>query len=256
MLSNNIIVPIKKDLSWWQGFLHANYYGAVYEREHWRYVAKSIIKRTGIPKGSKVLELGSGSGELLINMSQLGMISTGVELSPYLVDHSNNSALERGCNLNIIHENMFKFIPKEKYDLILSVNTSFGYGSDEEIFGLIKSIGSWLPVGGKFFFDTITSDNAKAFGRWTDNVAKGKLTVYNGYDKVLKLMRSSIKWVSETGETYISEEPEIVKLYSRDVLVNNLLQSKLNPIRLQSAMNRAFRQSVNSEFTTWLAEKK
>jgi len=255
MLTKKISEPIVKDLNWWQGFLHKNYYGSPEEQAHWEYVAKLIYKKTGLTPNSRVLELGSGSGELIINLAQKGCRVTGVEISPYLTEHSYETASNRGLLVDIRNEDMFEYSPREKFDLIISVNTSFGYGSYEQNLNLLHKIPKWLNKGGKFYFDVITADHAREFGKWHETVNGGRLTVYNRYNPSTKLMNSDIKWVSRNGELYTTNEPEVVQLYSRAELVSIMEQGGLKVKRLQSAMDRAFRQSEKSEFTTWLAVK-
>ena len=67
-------------LLWLSGFL----FGAPYQASS-SSAARKMIKLSGVKKGQKVAELGSGNGKLVIEFAKKGAVVTGFEINPFLV---------------------------------------------------------------------------------------------------------------------------------------------------------------------------
>jgi SAM-dependent methyltransferase len=245
---------IPKDWDWWSDFLQREYYGGPSERSGWEAAAKDVARAAGLVPGMRVLDLGSGCGEMALRLALMGAESVGVEQSTTLVEHCQRAARDRGLAARFLAADMFTYEPDGKFDLILSLNTSFGYGSDDENRALIGRIASWLKPGGALYLDLITADNAEEFGVWSDSLAGGTFIVDNSYDQQRKVMTSYPAWISPDRETvFVATSPEIVRLYGRADLERMMLDAGLAPRRLRRAMGRQEEQDDDDMMTTWLA---
>jgi len=202
-----------------------------------------------------IIDLGSGCGELAMNLALMGGRVTGVEASSLLTEHCRATAAQRGIAATFVHADMFTWDPGALVDLVLCVNTSFGYGTDDQNLELIARIGRWLRPGGMFYLDVVSADRAESFGTWTDTVAGGRLIVENDWAPVERLMTSIPTWISPQHEIYVADSPESVRLYHRRVIETSMIDAGLQPRRLRRAMGRQGVQDEMSMGTTWIATK-
>ena len=140
--------PIEKDWGWWSYFLQRNYYGSEDEMPGWSDAAASIARALDVRPGMRLLDLGSGCGEMVIRLAMRGADATGIEQSEPLVEYCRKQAAARGVHATFIPADMFTFEPEGTFDAIISLNTSFGYGSDEQNRELVERMGRWLRPGG------------------------------------------------------------------------------------------------------------
>lgn len=248
--------PIVKDWEWWSSFLQREYYGAPEEMGAWRTTGASVAHDLNLKPGMRVLDLGSGCGELALQLALRGADVVGVEQSATLAAHCMQLARERGINATFVAADMFQFRPEGPVDAVISVNTSFGYGTDAQNRALIAKIGSWLSPGGAFYLDLISADTAEAFGSWNDTVAGGQFLVDNSYDAEQHVMTSHPVWVAPDRATvYTAITPEVVRLYDRAEIEAEMRAAGLEPRRLRKAMGRKFVQDDAQMLTTWIALK-
>jgi cyclopropane fatty-acyl-phospholipid synthase-like methyltransferase len=247
---------IPKDWEWWSNFLQREYYGGPQEQEGWEAAARSVAQSIELIPGMRILDLGSGCGEMILRLALMGAEAVGVEQSAPLVEYCRQAARERGLMAQFVTSDMFEYQPDAPFDIVLSLNTSFGYGSDEQNRALLAKIGSWLAPGGALYLDVITADNAEEFGVWSDRLAGGRFIVDNSYDREEHIMTSYPAWISPDEETiYTATNPEIVRLYTRDEIEGMMREAGLKPQRLLRAMGRGYKQTDEEMVTTWLARK-
>ncbi len=248
---------IEKDWGWWSDFLQREYYGSPAELPAWIAAAGAVAREINLRPGSRVLDLGSGCGEMILQLAMRGADAVGIEHSAPLVAHCQEEARKRGVRATFMAADMFSFQPEGTFDAILSLNTSFGYGSDAVNRELIEKIGSWLHPGGVFYCDLISADHAESFGCWNDEVAGGRFIVDNSYDAEQHIMTSYPTWISPEGTSiYVAPTPEVVRLYNRSDMEEMMRAGAMEPKRLSRAMGRGFRQSDDQMLTTWVARKR
>ena len=248
---------IEHNWDWWSRFLQREYYGSRSEIMNWNAAERSISTDLNLMPGQTVLDLGSGSGELEFRFALRGIKAVGVEQSAALVDDCRRTAVQRGLpGAVFICADMFEFTPEEKFDAVLSLNTSCGYGTDEQNRSLIGRIAEWLKPGGTLYLDTVIADNAQSFGSWSDYLAGGTLIVDNTWDPENQLMTSWPYWLPpEAPEIYAADRPEIVRIYSIAEIEGMLSEAGFRAKTLQRAMGRHMRQDGASMMRTWIALK-
>jgi SAM-dependent methyltransferase len=247
---------IEKDWDWWSNFLQREYYSGPTEHRGWDAAAADVAHALELRPGMRVLDLGSGAGEMLYRLAMRGADVVGVEQSASLVEHCRRRAAELGVAATFVDASMFEYEPDGTFDAVLSLNTSLGYGTDEENRGLVARVAGWLAPGGAFYLDVASADVAESFGQWGDELAGGSLIVDNHYDEVTRTMVSAPYWMSSDGETlYYAREPERVRLYLRAEIEELMVRAGLRPARLRRAMGRRFDQDDAQILTTWIARR-
>ncbi|MDY0409975.1 class I SAM-dependent methyltransferase [Virgibacillus soli] len=106
---------------------------------------------------SSLLELGAGSGEVVMAAAQKGYDVTAVELVPALVEKMNETAKMysyKGTFTSICGD-FYNVDFNEKFDLVYYID-GFGVGNDEDQRRLLKRINSWLVPNGCALIDIYT----------------------------------------------------------------------------------------------------
>lgn len=249
---------IVRDWDWWSRFLQREYYGGRAEIMNWNAAERSLAADLNLQPGMTTIGLGSGSGELEFRLAHRGINAIGVERSAALVEDCRRVAADRGLpGAQFVCADMFEFEPETPPDVVISVNTSVGYGTDIQNRELIGKIGRWLKPGGKLYLDLVTADNARSFGTWSDYLAGGTLIVENTWDRENGMMISWPYWLPPSAdEIYAVDRPEIVRIYTIAAIEEMLEKAGLQGVRLQRAMGRNMRQDGAAMMRTWIAEKK
>ena len=101
--------------------------------EHWDIAAKEIRMILELlrpePKAS-VLDLGCGHGRHSLELAKRGMTVTGLDRNQSFLDILLRKSREANVEVGLIKADMKDFIQRESFDLILSLNSSFGYFED------------------------------------------------------------------------------------------------------------------------------
>lgn len=256
MANDQNISPSEHDWEWWSRFLQREYYASKEEVRTWKRTVKRVVEQTGLERGESLLDLGSGSGELIFGLTRAGYTATGVELHELLAEECRRLASEEKLTSRFITSDMFEFSPEHTYDVIVSINTSFGYGSEVQNRSLISNVFSWLRPGGRFCLDTVIADEAEGFGLWKDDLAGGTLHVENEWDEEASLMISRPWWVSGEGTICTVEEPERVRIYRIDEIEEMLDAAGFRHRRLpKGSGRRTSNESGPNSTATWLATR-
>lgn len=251
------MTPILHDWEWWSRFLQMEYYASEAERGTWKRTVRTVISDLNLSPGERVLDLGSGSGELVIGLAEGGIDAVGLDLYGALVEESRQKAAGRGVAASFVAADMFSWSPDERFDAITSINTSFGYGTDEQNRQLISQVGGWLRLGGRFYLDLLVADEAEAFGLWKDELAGGILQVENDWDEENRLMISLPWWIDgESGAIHTAAAPETVRIYTIAEIDEMLREAGFRFRRLKRGAGRRSRNESGPNSTaTWLALK-
>lgn len=113
-----------------------------------------IVELLGQPINS-VLDLACGPGRHLIGFAKLDLEVTGVDLSGFLLNQAANLIDQQGLSANLVHSDLLKYQPGQKFDLITNLFTSFGYypkPADNQ--KVLDNAYQWLNPGGTFIIDT------------------------------------------------------------------------------------------------------
>jgi len=131
-----------------------------------------------------VLDIGCGTGKYLKTLQDNGFKTYGVDSSKTAIGMSRKIL---GNNSNLFCENMFEFeIPKNKFDLIISVST-IHHGTKEQVQSLVNKIHDAIIDNGKIFITLPNIGNAveKGFFKNEQNLGNGTYAPTSGEEKGL-----------------------------------------------------------------------
>lgn len=107
-----------------------------------------------VPADAEVLDLGCGPGAYAIPLAGRGAAVTGVDLSPALLERARTGASEAGVKLRLVREDMREFVEPDRFDLAVSMYTSFGLFADhEDNMRVLRNVRASLKPGGHFLVD-------------------------------------------------------------------------------------------------------
>ena len=121
-----------------------------FSRNHWRNFAQEVNKKINLPKGSKVVEIGSNDGFLTKEFKNMGHEVLGVDPSPYVAELASKLGIETYCDFfgRKVSEDI-----KEKLgevDLIVA-NNVFNHTNDVEDFTI--GVTNLLKNNGVFIYE-------------------------------------------------------------------------------------------------------
>ncbi len=110
-------------------------------------------------EGAKILDAGCGLGRHSIKLGEKGYEVLGIDSSPLYVEYAKKEAGKRNLkNVSFKTEDVRKISYEDKFDLVISMWSSFGYFDDETNFDIIKRFRRALKKGGKVLIDIENRD--------------------------------------------------------------------------------------------------
>lgn len=108
-----------------------------------------------------VLDLACGPGRHLLGFAQLDLKVTGVDLSGFLLNQAANLIDYQHLSANLIHSDLLAYQPKQKFDLITNLFTSFGYyAKPADNQQVLNNAFHWLHDSGTLVIDTFGKEQA------------------------------------------------------------------------------------------------
>jgi len=105
----------------------------------------SLLRRYGLSENSRVLEVGCGSGRILINLAKLGFQNlVGIDLSPIFIEYAERRAQEHGVDDRVEFvigdaKRLSKVLDDRVFDTIMFVWASvIGYGTREDDVSILR----------------------------------------------------------------------------------------------------------------------
>ena len=208
---------------WYEDWFDENYLELYKHRDSTdaKLQVKLIEKKVNLSKEMTILDLCCGEGRHSILFHEKGYSIKGIDQSEILIRRGK----KKHSSLDLSVGDMR--IIKGKYDLILSLFTSFGYiDDDEENSNILKSIGNALKPGGHFWFDYLNSFNVISnLVPFSEKQISDSITVTENR----RIKNNMIIKDIVIGE---HEYQERVKLYSKDELTEMLLENGITPIEV------------------------
>ena len=112
-----------------------------------------VIERSGVGQGT-VLDLCCGPGRFAVPLALRGFDVTGVDRTPFLLDHAREYAVREGAKVEWVEGDMRSYSRPDSFDLAINMYTSLGYFDDPEENRLVlQNIYGSLRRGGVFVFE-------------------------------------------------------------------------------------------------------
>jgi len=121
---------------------------------------QQILKLVKNPVQS-VLDLACGPGRHVLGFAAQGLHTTGVDLSGYLLNQAANRIDQAGMEADLVQADLLSYEPKQSFDLITNLFTSFGYydlPADNQ--RVLDRAYQWLNPGGTLVLDTFGKEQA------------------------------------------------------------------------------------------------
>ncbi len=116
---------------------------------------EKIIELTGVRSGA-VFDQCCGPGRHTVPLAKRGFKVTGVDRTGFLLEKARAYAEAEGVEVELVAEDMRRFVRPGAFDLALNLLTSFGYFDDPaENQQVLENIHSSLRPGGVFVLDTM-----------------------------------------------------------------------------------------------------
>jgi SAM-dependent methyltransferase len=110
---------------------------------------------------NSVLDMACGPGRHVLGFSRLGLKVSGVDLSGYLLNQAANLIEQQQLDATLIHSDLLNYQPRQKFDLITNLFTSFGYYADAaENQQVLNNAFNWLNTEGTLVIDTFGKEQA------------------------------------------------------------------------------------------------
>lgn len=208
---------------WYENWFDENYLELYKHRDSTdaKLQVELIEKKINITREMAILDLGCGDGRHSILFHQKGYLINGIDQSVVLI----NQGKKKYPTLNLSVGDM-RFI-NGKYDLILSLFTSFGYfDDDDENFKVLKSISNALNPGGYLWLDYLNSFNVISnLVPFSEREISENITVSENRRIKNNMVIKDIMF----GEHKYQER---VKLYCKDKLSEMFLQNAITPLEV------------------------
>lgn len=135
----------------------AAYYDQIYHDKNYELECNFIIsffRKFGLSKGSKILDLGCGTGEHSVILGKKGFHMTGMDISEVALEIAKKKAQQMRINAKFIKRDMSDFKLAEKFDACISMFSSLCYLIEIVQFKkTLQAVKQHLKPGGLLIFD-------------------------------------------------------------------------------------------------------
>jgi ubiquinone/menaquinone biosynthesis C-methylase UbiE len=139
------------------------FYDCMFDQESFALANKQcqqILDLVDRPVNS-VLDMACGPGRHVLGFSRLSLKVYGLDLSSYLLNQAANLVEQEQLDATLIHSDMLAYQPKNKFDLITNLFTSFGYyTTPAENQQVLNNVYNWLNPSGTLVIDTFGKEQA------------------------------------------------------------------------------------------------
>lgn len=194
-----------------------------------------MLEKTNLKEGSRVLELGCGTGELTKRLCKNFSV-VALDLSSEMLSVADRKL--RNKRVNLLNIDMRDINFNAEFDLVISACDSINYILDEkEIIDLFKSVKNSLVDNGYFLFDLNTEYKFKNLPETFIDEEDGVFyTLENYFDKESSINLYSVNFFVENEDKnyYRFYEEHRERAYERDFILNSLKQAGFKSVEIFS----------------------
>lgn len=152
----------------------------VYKPSEDTYFLRDFLKDNIELEGKKLLEIGTGNGEIAIDAAERGAEVTATDINPEALEQVGEKAEQKGLEIDLEESDLFEDVEKENYDVVV-FNPPYlpgdnGVGAEEIWLGgetgvelseeFLKEVEAYLSGHGRFF---IVASSLADFRSLTEN---------------------------------------------------------------------------------------
>jgi D-alanine-D-alanine ligase len=149
---------------WWRSWFGPSYLSLydTYLLERTPIEADQLEVLLDLHPPARILDLGCGQGRHAIELGRRGYEVTGVDLSEYLLDVAAARARAAGVKLRLLKGDMREPLAGARFDIALSLFTSFGYFRDEaDDRKVLRAVAGMLLPGGHFLLEVLNGQRER-----------------------------------------------------------------------------------------------
>ncbi len=149
---------------WWRSWFGPSYLSLydTYLLERTPIEADELEVRLDLHPPARILDLGCGQGRHGIELGRRGYEVTGIDLSDYLLDVAAARARAAGVKLRLVKGDMREALAGARFDIALSLFTSFGYFRDErDDRKVLGAVAQMLCPGGRFLLEVLNGQRER-----------------------------------------------------------------------------------------------
>lgn len=149
---------------WWRSWFGPSYLSLydAYLLERTPIEADELEVLLELHPPAQILDLACGQGRHGIELGRRGYDVTGVDLSEYLLDVAAARARAAGVKLRLVKGDMRDPLAGGKFDVALSLFTSFGYFRDEaDDARVLRAAAAMLRPGGRFLLEVLNGERER-----------------------------------------------------------------------------------------------
>jgi cyclopropane fatty-acyl-phospholipid synthase-like methyltransferase len=186
-----------------------------------------LFQALNLKPGMRLLDFGSGAGRHSYAFARQGLSVTGIDTSKILINEAMKWFHLGKINLDLtfLQADIRHFTSAEKFDVIVSLFTSFGYFDDDSNQEILRKVHDELKVNGQFILDYLHPHEVMR------NLVSYEEKIVDGESVIVKKNIEGdcvVKTIIFPENTYY----ECIKLYSRKVLEEMLAKNGLEVIEV------------------------
>jgi SAM-dependent methyltransferase len=211
----------------------------------WKQEVDFILQELGLPQGSRILDVGCGTGRHSVEMARRGYKVTGLDFSSGMLAEARKAAQLAGVEVEWIHSDVTQFVTTELFDgAICMLEAAFALltprqNAVEHDFAVLHNVNAALKVGARFILE---APSALRFLRYMSPE-----DIENGHFNPLTMVYTG----EATWETQEGVEKSIItstRSYVPPELSMYLAQNNFSVVRMSSSSSA--RMSINAEAYT------
>lgn len=149
---------------WWRSWFGPSYLSLYdsYLLERTPIEADELEVLLKLEPPARIVDLGCGQGRHCIELGRRGYEVTGVDLSEYLLDVAAARARAAGVKLRLVRGDMREPLAGARFDVALSLFTSFGYFQDEgDDARVLRAVAAMLRPGGRLLLEVLNGQRER-----------------------------------------------------------------------------------------------
>lgn len=146
---------------WYKDIFQAEDWGALQPEMRLRHIARElqfVHTLAQIRTDFEILDVACGDGRHAVELAATGCNVTGLDLSRSLLEKGLEHADQRNVPVRFIEADMREMNFERRFDLVMCLNTSFGYFDDAENLRVLRAMARALKPGGHLILDVVNRD--------------------------------------------------------------------------------------------------
>ncbi|MCR4735478.1 MAG: class I SAM-dependent methyltransferase [Treponema sp.] len=205
-----------------------NYSPIMFDENRWKEaptVAAYVKKIANLKEGDKILDAGCGLGRISVELADLKLDVTGVDLIQAELDAAKDLAEAEEVPLKLVKADLRNFHAPQEFDCTINLYTSFGYCDHiEEDLQILKNMADSVKKGGSFILECISRETAILYFTPGEEFERAgvKVTTKFTVEGAWEGLRS--KWTLTAPDGKIIDHEFVQRLYPASFLRDKLIE--------------------------------